>query len=74
MYEHRKRFILAAFPALARCTPDILHFIRKWITIFIISAKPLPIHFFTRRQRIIGENVKVWNDRDIFTLLANNQY
>ena len=25
-------------------------------------------------QRIIGENVNVWNDRDIFTLLANNQY
>jgi len=30
--------------------------------------------FLTQRQRIIGENVNVWNGRDIFTLLPNNQY
>ena len=30
--------------------------------------------FLTHRQKIIGENVNVWNGRDIFTLLPNNQY
>jgi len=29
-------FWLHILPALARCPPDILHFIREWITIFII--------------------------------------
>jgi len=59
--------------ALARCPPGILHFIRKLITILTILARP-PGPFLTHRQRIIGEIVNVWNDRDIFTLLANNRY
>ena len=67
-------FWLHILPALARCRPDILHFIRKWTTILIISASPQPAHFLPNRQRILGENVNVWNDRNIFTLLAKNRY
>jgi hypothetical protein len=71
MYEHRKRFILTALPALAGCPPDILPFIRKWTTILIILARPPSVHFVLT-DRIIGENVNIWNDTDISTLLAND--
>ena len=69
MDEQHKGCILAVLPALALCLPDILHFIRKLITILIILARPPPGPFLTHRQRIIGENVNIWNGRDILHYL-----
>ena len=45
--------------ALARCPPGILHFIRKFITIWSILTLP-PGPFLTHRQRRIGEIVNVY--------------
>ena len=47
-------FWLDIVPALARCPPDTLHFIRKWITILIISARTPLAHFlFTDRAYLV---------------------
>ena len=67
MYEHRKPFIWLHYrdvhSAFHRNVDHNLYYIRN------TTAGS----FLTHRQKIIGENVNVWNGRDIFTLLAKNQ-
>jgi hypothetical protein len=67
MYEHRKRFIWLHYrdvhSAFHQNVDHNLYYIGN------TTAGP----FLTHRQKINGENVNVWNGRDIFTLLAKNQ-
>ena len=68
MYGHRKWFILTALPTSARCPLDILHFIRMWITILIISARPPPAHFLpTNREYWWKRQCMEWRGYIYFT-------
>jgi len=54
--------------------PDCMDFFKQLILVFIALVKPPADQGVCLRQRILGNNIHVWEGRDLFSLFAGNRY
>ena len=54
--------------------PDCMDFFKQLILVFIALVKAQADQGVCLRQRILGNNIHVWADRDRVSLFADNRY